>query len=182
MTDIEFEPTRRSPHTALAVVIPISLIGLALALLWISDRLITIGPLDRAAFGWIFVVPIWLAVPPVSAVLWERLPRRQGLLAATALAAVLGGIVGLSYALAAGTPPDCEFGSMWTPEATVGRAVLLGVGVGIGPAVAGLLGVANGRGRPIRAVVVAAIAGGVTSLMTLVFMGMIFMVPVCARP
>ena len=179
MTDLDLG---RSRQTGLAAVIPISLMGVALALWWISDKLMTVGPFDRAAFGWIFVVPIWLAVPPVAAVLWGLLPPRQRLLAATALAVVLGGAVGVSYALAAAAPPDCEFASSWTFEAAVGRAVLLGVGVGIGPAVAGLLGVANGRGRPIRAAVFAAIAGAVLSLMTLLFIGLILAVPMCQRP
>jgi hypothetical protein len=149
---------------------------------WISDKLLTVGPFDRATFGWIFVVPIWLAVPPVAAVLWGRLPPRQRLLAALLLAALLGGAAGLAYALAAAAPPDCESGSLWTSETAVGRAVLLGVGVGLGPAVAGLLGVANGRDRPIRAAVFAAIAGAVTSLLTLLFIGMILAVPMCQRP
>ena len=58
MTYLDFP---RSRQTALAVVIPISLMGVALALWWISDKLMTVGPFDRAAFGWVFVVPIWLA-------------------------------------------------------------------------------------------------------------------------
>lgn len=43
---------------------------------WISERLFYIGPLDRATFGWVVVIPVWISAPIVAGFAWPLLPQR----------------------------------------------------------------------------------------------------------
>src|SRR5258705_6666108 len=61
------EDVRRSRSLATLVVAP-SLLVLAVAVWFVSDRLVTIGPFDRAKIGWAVVVPL-LALAPGAAAL-----------------------------------------------------------------------------------------------------------------
>src|SRR5437773_887043 len=45
------------------VAVPLALVVLAYFLWQVSDRLLYIGPLDRAAFEWSVVIPIWIGAP-----------------------------------------------------------------------------------------------------------------------
>jgi len=76
---------------ALAVGIagPLGVVALAYILWWVSDRLLYIGPFDRAAFGWAVVMPLWWLSPAVAALLWRRLPPRGHTIAAAAIATSL---------------------------------------------------------------------------------------------
>jgi hypothetical protein len=60
--------------------------------------------------------------------------------------------------------------------------VIIGIGVGGGPAVAGLLAAVNGRGVVGRTVIVGTVAGVVTSVFSLLLIAMLLMVPMCQRP
>ena len=42
----------------LAALLPLAVLGVVYAIWWISDRLVIIGPIDRATFGWLVVVPL----------------------------------------------------------------------------------------------------------------------------
>ncbi len=66
------------PRYVAAVLVPLALVGLAYVLWWISDRLLYVGPLDRAAFGWVVVVPVWIAAPVAAGFVWRTLDRRTG--------------------------------------------------------------------------------------------------------
>lgn len=180
MSDV-WERAPRPTGTALAIAVPVGLLVSAFALWWLSDRLLWIGPFDRAAFGWIFVVPIWLAVAPAAGLVWARVATRERLLAATLLVAMIGAVVALAYWLASRSTA-CEFGSLWTADATAARALILGIGVGAGPAAAGLIAAANGRGRVVRTVVIGTIGSAVTSMFSLLLIAMVLMVPMCQRP
>jgi hypothetical protein len=68
---------RNPARFLVAAAAPLAIVALAYALWWISDRLLDIGPLDRAAFGWAVVIPIWLAAPIVAGFIWSRLSRLE---------------------------------------------------------------------------------------------------------
>ncbi len=65
-----------------ALIAPVLVVGAAYALWWISDRLLYVGPLDRAQFGWLVVVPTLLAAPVVAGVAWAGLDERPAIGAA----------------------------------------------------------------------------------------------------
>ena len=52
-TMIETAPSRQNPWRRIVVgaVLPLVVAGIAYLLWWISDRILYVGPLDRAAFG-----------------------------------------------------------------------------------------------------------------------------------
>lgn len=74
----------------LAVGAPLAVVGAAVGLWVISDRLPFIGPLDRATFGWSVVVPLWAVAPIAAAIAWRRLSPRTLRLAAAACGLVVG--------------------------------------------------------------------------------------------
>ena len=49
-------------RVALGVAVPLVLLALVYALWWVSNELLYVGPLDRAAFGWSVVIPLWIAL------------------------------------------------------------------------------------------------------------------------
>jgi hypothetical protein len=67
---------------AIGIAGPLGTIGLAYVLWWVSDRLLYVGPLVRATFGWLVVMPVWWLSPAVAAFLWRRLPPRPTKVAA----------------------------------------------------------------------------------------------------
>ena len=119
---------------------PLGVIALAYGLWWISDRLLYIGPLDRAAFGWSVVIPVWLIAPFVAAVVWRSLSSQATLRAAILLGAVVTGASALLFWRAVAFP-DCENGAIWTPTDWVAPSLLLGAAIGGGVAVSGLVAV-----------------------------------------
>ena len=67
-------PTHIQPsRLALAVMVPLVLLAVAYVAGAISNALITIGPLDRAAFGWLVVAPLWCLTPGITGLYWARL-------------------------------------------------------------------------------------------------------------
>lgn len=64
---------RNGAHLALGVAASLATVALGYALWSVSDRLLYIGPLDRAAFGWAVVVPVWALAPVAAALAWRRL-------------------------------------------------------------------------------------------------------------
>lgn len=167
---------------AVGVVVPLGIVGLAYVLWWISDRLVNIGPLDRAAFGWVVVMPVWLSAPIVAGLRWQRLSSRRALLAALAVGGVVGVVAAILFWQGA-AHPDCGFGTNRTPIAWVLPSVLLGSVIGAGVVASGLAATAQFRaGRPWRA----ALVGGGAELAfvfgAIVTAALILMEPACQRP
>lgn len=50
---------------------PLLVAAVAFVLWWISDRLLYVGPLDRATFGWLVVMPLWAAAPTIAGFSWR---------------------------------------------------------------------------------------------------------------
>ena len=142
-----------------AVAAPLAVVALAYALWWVSDRLLYIGPLDRAAFGWAVVVPVWLCAPIAAGLAWRPLTVR-----ATAAAAVMSGMVISSVSAfmfwQAAAHPGCEYGATRTPVEWVVPSIVIGTAIGAGVALSGLLAVMMVRsGHPWRAAVAGALVG-----------------------
>ena len=170
-------------RVAIAMLTPLAGVTIAYALWSISDRLLYIGQLDRAKFGWLVVVPVWSLTPVAAAYVWQALNRRQSGAAAA--------VVGLTLAVAATALvwlatafPDCQFGAVRTPADLVLPSVLVGVVIGGGFAGICLASAALlRRGRRWSA-----LFAGAGSAFALVFVAVlvyasVFMPPaVCNRP
>jgi hypothetical protein len=152
------DPTRRTGGRLLAgVAAPLAIVTLAYALWWISDRLVSVGPFDRAAFGWGVVVPVWLAAPVVAGFIWSRLAGVEVRLAAVAVATVVSTAAAVLVWQGVANL-DCEFGSTRTPAQWVGSSVFVGGVIGAGVVVSALLASRFARrAHPWRAVAVGAV-------------------------
>jgi hypothetical protein len=143
------------------VAVPLALVVLAYVLWWISDRLLYIGPLDRAAFGWSVVIPIWIAAPVAAGFAWRGLTRTGRDVAAV----VVGTVIGIATTVLLWQSiafPDCQFGPSRTPAELVVPSLIVGFVIGGGQAGTGLLVSSLVRqGRPWRAAALgAAVAFG----------------------
>jgi len=166
----------------LALVAPLAAVALAYGLWWISDRLLYIGPLDRATFGWLIVVPVWALTPVVAAYAWRPLSRRETILTAAVVGMLVSGVAALLFWTAT-AHPACEFGAVRTPADLVLPSLLVGVVLGGGLAVICVATLATLR----RAGRWAAVVVGVGSGVGLVFLSILAAVPVllgpgCQRP
>lgn len=166
----------------IAVVAPLAIIALAYALWWISDRLLYIGPLDRAAFGWAVVIPVWIAAPIVGGFAWARVSGS----AARRTALVVGGLIGM---IAAGlfwqsvATPACEFGAIRTPSEWIPGAALLGAVVGSGIGVSGLVAAAYvRRNQRWRAVLLGAVTELTMVFLAIAVAGTVLLGAGCQRP
>lgn len=121
-----------------AIALPLVVLGLAYVLWRISDRLVWIGPFDRATFGWAIVIPVWLSAPIVAGVAWRAMPDSVVRLAAPtvgiALAAASGWLLWKAIAF-----PGCTYGSNLTPAEMALPAGITGLVLGGGVAAAGLI-------------------------------------------
>ena len=172
------------PSSAVAaLVFPLMAVAAAFALWWLSDRLMFIGPLDRATFGWLFVVPVWLATPLVSAFAWRGLASREKTIAATTLGVIVGGAAALLLWQATANP-NCQFGAAHGPGAWIGPALVLGVLIGGGLAGSSILAANRiAAGRTLTAI--AAGAGTQVGFMVvaiLIFTAFALTTPACQRP
>jgi hypothetical protein len=166
----------------LAVVVPLGVVVAAYALWWISDRLVTIGPLDRAAFGWGVVIPVFVAAPVVAGFVWRRLLPRQALLAAAVVAAAIGCGAAILF-WAAVSFPDCEFGAIRGPVDWVLPSLILGGVIGAGLAASGLLASRFARdGQPWRAVIAGIGAEVAMVAVAILVGGLLLLGPGCQRP
>src|SRR4051794_41342591 len=121
-------PTR-SHLLLIGVAAPLAMAGLAYLLWWISDRLVVVGPLDRASFGWVVVVPTWLAAPVVAGFAWRPVDERTTWAVAGGVGA---GMAALSTPLLwpSGALSPCANGATPTPSEMVLPPPLLGAGAG----------------------------------------------------
>ena len=118
-----------------AIAVPLAMLAAAYALWAISDRLLWIGPFDRAAFGWIVVLPLsWLA-PGIAGLAWSRLPtgrrRAAAVVVGATVALVSGGLLanGITFA-------NCRPVTSMTD--VLPASIAIGIVIGIGPAVGAL--------------------------------------------
>lgn len=144
----------------LAVGAPLAAAALALTAWLISDRLLDIGPLDRAAFGWLVVVPLWVLSPLAAGFAWSRLSRSSEVLV-VAMTVVIVGLVAAGLFWLAVAHPGCDFGTVRGPADWLLPSLVVGGTIGGG---FGLACVVSSRSvqaaRPWRALVF----GGVTQI------------------
>lgn len=119
----------------LAIAIPLALLALAYALWAISDRLLWIGPFDRAAFGWVFVIPIWWLAPGLAGLAWSRMPDMRWGFAALIVSGIVAAVSGILLAQSI-TFANCAPVVSWTDNLPASLAI--GVAIGAGPAIGAL--------------------------------------------
>lgn len=177
------EPRRAAwARVAIAAAAPLAGVALAYLLWWISDRLVVIGPLDRATFGWLVVVPVWALTPTMAAYAWRALDAEETWLVAAAVGLVIAALAAVLFWLA-GAFPDCEFGAQRTPVELILPSVIVGMVIGGGFAATCLVTAAVlRRGRWWSALLV-----GAGSALALVFVAIMVAAPFmmsagCQRP
>jgi hypothetical protein len=165
----------------MAVAAPLSVVALAYGLATLSDRLLYIGPLDRATFGWSVVIPIWAAAPLAAGLAWRPLASRARMLAAGICGLAVGGVsAALVWLDVAGA--SCVAGPARGPIEWLLPATTFGLVIGGGFAITGLAASWQVReGHPWRAFAFGTagqlvIVGAAAVLVVLLFFG------VCQRP
>jgi len=76
---------------AVGVVLPLAVVGAAYGLIMLENRLVYIGPWDRAVWGWLTIPLVFLA-PAIAGLWWARLSHRDEWVARLAVGAVVGGV------------------------------------------------------------------------------------------
>ena len=158
---------------------PLLVVGLAVALLQISGRLMYVGPLDRATFGWLVVFPVWALAPAAVGLAGSELRDIPRTPAALIDGLVIGVIVGVPLWWSAVTV-DCL--PTHTPMELALPAVVLGVITG--GAFAFACQIAGGQaasGHPWRAVAL----GAIPQLVTLAIVPTVYFFAffgLCQRP
>lgn len=153
--------------TRVALGSALALAGLAVAypLWWISDRLLYIGPLDRAAFGWIVVMPVAWVAPALAGMVWARARQGQWVVGAVAIGVPLTVLATLAIASSIDLV-GCTPVSSWTQ--IIPRALAVGVVIGAGWGGAAYVAAWAASASPGRWRYPAAlIAGGATSFVSL---------------
>lgn len=177
----------RSSLAAIAVVVapagllPVAVLGGAYVLWWLSDRLVYVGPLDRATFGWAVVLPMWLAGPIVAGHAWRDLTGRGRALAAFAVGSVIA-LVGAILFWQSVATPACDYGTIRTAESWVVPSLLLGIVVGGGASGTGLISAQLLRQRRLRDAVVIGAGLGFATMLAAIVIAVGVMGPVCQRP
>jgi hypothetical protein len=170
------------PRIVVGAVVPLAVVGLAYLLWWISDRLVYVGPLDRAAFGWVVVIPTWIAAPALVGFVWRTLDQRTTL----AVAALVGTMIAAVTALLlwqAIAFPACETGAIRTPQEMALPALLIGSVVGGGVALSGLVSARFARqGRLIAALVLGATTEVLMVAVAILVAASTLLGPSCQRP
>jgi hypothetical protein len=122
--------TRGLAHSAPLIVASPVVLGVAWVLWAVSDRLLWIGPLDRAAFGWLVVLPLLVLTTPVAADTWDGLDRRGRIAAGLALGASVAAVLS---ALLAGDrlAVECQSGpALVGPVEVIARSLVAGTVAG----------------------------------------------------
>jgi hypothetical protein len=176
-------PADRLPlRVVLGVAVPLAVAALAYGLWWISDRLLYVGPLDRAAFGWFVVIPVWVAAPVVAGFAWQGLTTSMSLRVAALVGATISGAAALLLWQSVAYP-NCQFGAIHTAGDWALPSLILGSVIGGGFAISGLITTRTLRiGQTWRAVMLGAGAElamvGAAMLVTAVLL----LEPICQRP
>lgn len=169
-------------HFVVAIATPLAVIALAWALSSISDRLLWVGPLDRAAFGWIVVVPPWLLAPAAAAVVMRSLATRAS--AAVALAVVVTMALPAAFLVwQSAAFPGCPTGATRTPSEMVAPAATVGAILGIGLGAACFSAAELWRNGHSRVAVLAGAAIHLGTSAVAFALGPLYIIgPLCQRP
>lgn len=118
-----------SVRVALGSALALAGLSVAYLLLRLSDSLLYIGPLDRAAFGWIVVMPIAWVTPAAAGLVWSRMRPRHWLIGAVIIGVPL--VVLATFAIAIDVKQvGCTPVTSWTQ--VVPRALAVGAAFGAG--------------------------------------------------
>jgi hypothetical protein len=171
---------RRGHSLAVLGVAPL-LLALGLAVWFVSDRLVIIGPFDRAQIGWAVVVPLLAMAPGVAALAGPRAASPE--LARLVVAGMSIGtgvlvVIGLAATI---TVLDCRPVSspLEVVPRTLPTAFVMGIGFAISAAAA--WGPAL-RGRTLVALLVGAMVWIVAAALGLVVFLLSFPTLSCAAP
>ena len=180
------DPGRPSEWPSVRLVsrgaVPLAVAATAYALWWLSDRLLYIGPLDLAAFGWIIVIPVWLAAPVAAAFAWRRFTSAESTIAAGVVAATIGITAAILFWQSVSSP-NCDFGAIRTPSEFVLPSMILGAVIGGGLAVSALLALrAVQTGHLWQGVIIGASTEAVMVVVAILVAGMTLMGSGCQRP
>jgi hypothetical protein len=175
--------TTSGRRISLAVAVPLGVVVLAYALWWLSDRLLYVGPFDRATFGWGVVIPVWLASPVVAAFAWRTLASGQQDRASLLFGSIVAAGATLLFWQAIAFP-DCGTAPSRTPLGWLPLALALGAAVGGGLAISGRAAAsAASEGHALRAAMVGAGLELLFVFGTILIGGMLLVAsPACQRP
>ena len=167
---------------AQAVAGPVAVVAAAYGLWRVSDQLQYVGPLDRATFGWLVVIPVLLAAPVAAAIAWRRLGRRDTVAAALAV----GGVVALAAAFLLWrslAESACTTAPTRTPTEVILPSLVTGILVGISVSGGGVVAAALlRRGRRLVAVATAVGVDVLALATALVVFAILMGGPACQRP
>jgi hypothetical protein len=177
--------TGSGPSLAWAIAAPLGTLALAYAAWFISDRLLYVGPFDRAQFGWLVVIPMVSAAPVLAAVIWRGLDDARTLLAAAVVGLVIAATAATLFGVAiAQSATACQYGSRLSGLDMALGSALVGLVTGAGYAGSGAIGAIVMRiGHPWLGGTLAAMGGFVT-LWAAAFagFGVFGFVGICNRP
>jgi hypothetical protein len=142
-----------------------ALLVLGVVLLFVSDALLSIGPFDRATFGWAFCVPL-LAIAPAASGLAGRWSSPTATVAIAGAVAIGSGLFVLGRLVATARQIGCE--SVDDPVRVAAHVLPLAVVTSLAYGIPAGLAYMK-RSRPIVAGVAgvaAAIVGGVAMVLT----------------
>ena len=169
-------------RVALAIAAPLGTAALAFGLWAMSDRAGSIGPLDRAAFGWLVVVPVWVLIPVAASYAWRRLSPAQ-LRASAGMVGVVLTLVASILVWSAVAHPGCQFGALRGPAELVVPSLAEGLLIGGGVVGASLAALAMlRRSRPWIALVTGAGLGLVAVFAAVLGAAALVLGPACQRP
>jgi len=176
-----------SPATATASLLaaPI-LLAVAMIATVVDDSVVAVGPLDRAAFGWLVVAPLVLLSPGAAALTWRATGRRvlaSRLIAALSLAIGLGLELRLAFTVT-------QIGCTPVHDPLQAAPLMLPIAAAAGAAfgLAGIVGMVSvgvgGRGLlvALRTIVAAAIGLAVFGLAAIFVFAVTFAGVSCAAP
>jgi hypothetical protein len=173
------------PSLALAIAAPLATLALAYAAWAVSDRLLYLGPFDRAQVGWLVVIPLVTAAPLVAALVWRDLSDAQMLIAGSAVAIAVGAVAALLFGFAvAGSASGCQVGSRLSPFDIAFGSAVVGLVAGAGYAGSGAIGAIVMRNGHTWFGGVLSAVGGFVSLWAaaLAGFGVFGFVGICSRP
>jgi hypothetical protein len=182
--EVPFAPPAdgRLGRLAIGILAPLAVAAIAYALWWISDRLLVIGPLDRAAFGWVVVIPVWLSTPVVAAVAWGPLGRLDTRIAGVVVGGSISAIAAATFWQSVSTSA-CEYGPRQTPAELLVPSIILGLIIGGGIVASAWQATDQiDRGRRWRAVVLGAGSNLGFVFIAIFVAGVILVGTGCQRP
>ncbi len=159
---------------ATAIVAPLVLLVIAYGLWLISDALLHVGPLDRAAFGWIVVMPIGFGSPVLAGFAWRTLDRRGTVIAVATFTIVIAALAAALFWRSVANPA-CQW-PVRSPSDWILPSAFTGTLIAGGLALSGIVSMRLWRqGRPILAVVAGAGTEFAVTLLAFVVIGVAFL-------